>query len=78
MLEKFKDFVSAAIEKQNEQLMTFNLDTVQGYFEMQDLNKMLKFNAISKEQIKRCNSFEEHFQNIIKNLYVPTLQTENV
>ncbi len=49
-----------------------NLEMLQGYFDLQDKNKELKFNAFTKEQLERVNSFEEHLQNIFKNLYVPT------
>lgn len=49
-----------------------NLEMLQGYFDLQDKNKELKFNAFTKEQLERVNSFEEHLQNIFKDLYVPT------
>lgn len=78
MLERFENFVNSAIEKQNEHLMLFDLDVVQGYFEMQDVNKWLKFNAMTEEQEENANSFEEHLQSIIKKLYVPDYQLENI
>lgn len=49
-----------------------SIEKIQGYFEMQDRNKELKFNAFTKEQLERVNSFEKHLQNILKDLYVPT------
>lgn len=78
MLERFKSFVNSAIEKQQEQLLLFDLDVVQGYFEMQDINKWLKFNVMTKEQEENVNRFEKHLQKIIKKLYVPDHKLENV
>lgn len=75
---RFKEYVYDAIAKQDEQLMIFGLDVVQGYFEMQDVNKWLKFNAMTEEQEENANSFEEHLQSIIKKLYVPDYQLENI
>ena len=71
MLEEFKK------NKENE-LIKFDLKTVQQYFEMQDVNKWLKFNAMNKEQVERTNSFEKHLQDLLKKLYVPDYQSENV
>lgn len=78
MLERFESFVNSAIEKQEKHLMLLDVDVVQGYFEMQDVNKWLKFNAVTEEQIENANRFEEHLQSLIKKLYVPDYQLENV
>lgn len=72
--KKIQDHIA---EKDNE-LMTLDLDVVQGYFELQDINKMCRVSAETEEEIQTTNSCEEHFQNIIKKLYVPSYQQENV
>lgn len=51
-----------------------SLEKVQGYFGMVDINKNLIFNAFTKEQLQRALNFQEHLDNILKELYVPTLQ----
>ena len=71
MLEEFKK------NKENE-LIKFDLETTQQYFKMQDVNKWIKFNAMNKEQVERANSFEKHLQDLLKKLYVPDHQSENV
>lgn len=78
MLEKFQEILEKRKAEEEKGLMLFDLNTVQGYFEMQDVNKWLKFNAITEEQVENANSFEGHLQSVIKKLYVPDYQLETV
>lgn len=78
MLEKFMKKLKEFKNNKEQELMKFNLKTVQGFFEMEDQNKWLKFNAITKNQLESANRFEEEFNSIIKKLYVPDYQSENV
>ena len=78
MLEKFQKVLEQRKKELEKGLMLFDLETVQGYFEMQDVNKWLKFNAMNEKQIISADIFEEHLQNVIKKLYVPDYQLENV
>ncbi len=78
MLERFQKMLQDLKTKKENELMTFSLDTVQEYFKMQDYNKQLKFNAITAEQVKRADNYEKHLQSILKKLYVPDYQLENV
>ena len=78
MLEKFIEYVNNSINKQEEQLMQFKKETVEEYFELEDYNKWLKYNAMNEEQLKNAISYEKHLKEILEKLYVPNLQTENV
>ncbi len=78
MLEKFQEMLQNLKNKNENELMRFSLDTVQGYFEMEDLNKNLKYNAMNENQLKQTLSFEKHMREIMEKLYIPDLQTENV
>lgn len=78
MLEKFMEKLRQLKSKKEQELMKFSLETVQGFFEMEDQNKWLKFNAITKNQLDSVNRFEEKFNSIIKKLYVPDYQSKNV
>lgn len=78
MLEKFQMMLEEFKKNKENELIKFDLETIQQYFEMQDVNKWLKFNAMNKEQVKRANSFEKHLQDLLKKLYVPDYQSENV
>lgn len=78
MLEKFQEMLQRLKKQKENELATFSLDTVQDYFKMQDVNKWLKFNAMNQEQLRQANRFEEHLQNLLKKLYVPDYQSENV
>lgn len=78
MLEKFQEMLQDLKTKKENELMTFSLDTVQDYFEMQDVNKLLKFNATNAEQVRQADRFEERLQRLLKKLYVPDYQLENV
>lgn len=78
MLEKFMKKLEELKNSKDNELMKFDLETVQGFFEMDDYNKKLKFNAITEEQYKRTEMFEKHIESILKKLYVPDYQSENV
>lgn len=78
MLERFMEKLRQLKTKKEQELMNFSLETVQGFFEMEDQNKWLKFNAITKSQLDSVNIFEEKFNSIMKKLYVPDYQSENV
>lgn len=78
MLEKFQMMLEEFKKNKENELIKFDLETTQQYFKMQDVNKWLKFNAMNKEQVERANSFEKHLQDLLKKLYVPDYQSENV
>lgn len=78
MLERFQKMLEDLKTKKEKELMTFSLDTVQDYFEMQDVNKWLKFNAVTAEQVRQADRYEQNLQNLLKKLYVPSYQQETV
>lgn len=78
MLEKFQKMLDDLKTKKENELMTFSIETIQEYFEMQDVNKWLKFNATNAEQVRQADRYEKHLQNLLKKLYVPDYQLENV
>ena len=78
MLEKFQETISKLKKKQEVELMKMSLESVQGFFEMQDINKWLKFNAINKNQIENAENFDIQLNSILKKLYVPDYQSENI
>ena len=78
MLEKFVEKLKEFTTKKDKELMTFKLETVQGYFEMEDCNKWLKLNAVTYDQYLRAVKFEDQINSILKKLYVPDYQSKNV
>ena len=78
MIDKFIKKLRQYISDKDNELMTFNLETIQGFFEMQDQNKWLRFNAITLKQVQDTDRFEEHIESILKRLYVPNYQSKNV
>lgn len=79
MLERFRKLVDNAIKKQGKNnLMEWPLEDVQGLFEMKHVNDWLKYNAMNENQIRNTINCEIHLNEIIKNLYVPSYQQENV
>lgn len=78
MLEKFMKRLKEFKSSKDNELMNFKLETVQGFFEMEDQNKWLKLNAITQNQVENTERFEEKIQSIMKKLYVPDYQSENV
>ena len=78
MLDKFMKKLKEFKSNKDNELMKFKLETVQGFFEMEDQNKWLKLNAITQNQVENAERFEEKIQSIMKKLYVPDYQSENV
>lgn len=78
MLEKFIEKLKDFKAKKDKELMTFKLETIQGYFEMEDCNKWLKLNAVTYDQYLRAVNFENQINSILKKLYVPDYHIENV
>lgn len=60
-----------------ELLMTAKQETIEGYFEMLDVNKWLKFKAFTVEQYNKAIKFEETVLNILKELAVPEKHTSS-
>lgn len=60
-----------------EYLMTAKQETIEGYFEMLDVNKWLKFNTFTVEQYNKAVKFEETVLNILKELAVPQKHTSS-
>ena len=79
MLENLKQKVNEAIEKQDKRyLITWKPDSIEGLFEMKYLNDCLKYNAMNEQQLENAIKFENYFNELIKNLYVPSYEQENV
>ena len=78
MLEKFQEMLQKFKKQKDEELMKFSLSTVQGFFDMQDLNKWLKFNAMNKQQVENAEKLDIKLNGILKKLYVPDYQSENI
>ncbi len=72
MLEKYQSLIEKL--KQKEQP---SLKFVQSIFEMEDLNKWLKFNATTKEQKQRVEKIENQMHRLKEKLCVPDYQLEN-
>lgn len=60
--------------KKKEYLTVASEESITGYFEMLDVNKWLKFNAINVTQLNKALKFEETVYNILKELAVPEKQ----
>ena len=60
-----------------ELLMTAKQETIEGYFEMLDVNKWLKFKAFTVEQYNKAVKFEETVLSILKELAVPEKHTSS-
>ena len=79
MLEKFQELLQKCKELQNEEpLMEMSLEFVQGLFEMQDVNKWLKYNAMNVKQLENVQKFENKLQKLLEKLYIPNCKLENV
>ena len=81
MLEKYQNFLEKCKKNRKQdkpQLEKWDLEHVQGLFEMQDMNKELRLCAINKNQLEATEEYEQSIQEILKNLYVPDYQSENV
>lgn len=79
MLENLKQKINKAIEKQDKvHLMTWKPDSIEGLFNMKYLNDWLKYSAMNEQQLENALSFEKHINDLMKNLYVPSYEQENV
>lgn len=75
MLEKLKEIVNKAVKKQDQQcLMTWKPDSIEGLFNMKYLNDWLKYNAMNEQQLENALNFEKHINELMKNLYVPSYE----
>lgn len=71
MLEKFQKMLEDLKKKQSNELLPTTVETVEGYFNMEDWNKWLKFNAMTPEQLRRVEAFENNLKKVFAKLYVP-------
>lgn len=71
MLEKFQKMLEDLKKKQDNELLPTTLENVENYFNMEDWNKWLKFNAITQTQLNRVNAFESNLKKVFAQLYVP-------
>ena len=76
MLEKYQMYLEKLKKCRDKQHM--NTEFIQNVFEMQDVNKWLKFNSTTDAQLKRVEEVENNIQSLLKKLYIPNLQSENV
>lgn len=58
-------------KKQTEYLAETELKTIERYFEMLDVTKFLKYNAMSVEQFNNAIRMELSIKSILKELAVP-------
>ena len=70
MLERFQKILEDLKKNQDNELLPTTLETVEGYFNMEDINKWLKFNAMTPEQLGRVNDFESNLKKVFAQLYV--------
>lgn len=71
MLEKFQEMLEDLKKRQENELLPATIECIEGYFEMEDINKRLKFNAFTQEQLDRANAFENNLKKVFAKLYVP-------
>lgn len=71
MLERFQQLLKDLKNKQDKELIPASVETLEGYFKMQDTNKWLKFNSTTIEQLQRVNNFENNLKKVFANLSVP-------
>lgn len=78
MLKRLQELLDRIKSNLEEPLMKMSLESVQGIFEMQDMNKWLKFNAMNEKQVVNAQNFDVQLELILKKLYVPDYQSENI
>lgn len=76
MLEKFQSMLRTFKKKDTK--MEMSLNSVQSLFNMLDMCKELKMHSITPTQVENMQSAEMHINYIIKKLYVPDYQSENI
>ena len=62
------------VGNKTEYLTEADIKTITRYFEMLDVNKQLKFNAMSIQQYNNALNFEQTIYNTLKELAVPEKQ----
>lgn len=62
------------VGNKTEYLTETDIKTITRYFEMLDVNKQLKFNAMSIQQYNNALNFEQTIYNTLKELAVPEKQ----
>lgn len=60
--------------KKTEYLAETDIKTITRYFEMLDINKQLKYNAMTIQQYNNALNFEQTIYNTLKELAVPQKQ----
>lgn len=78
MLKRLQELLDKIKSNLEEPLMKMSLESVQGIFEMQDMNKWLKFNAMNEKQVVNAQNFDVQLESMLKKLYVPDYQSENI
>ena len=78
MLKRLQELLDRIKSNLEEPLMKMSLESVQGIFEMQDMNKWLKFNAMNEKQVLNAQNFDVQLELILKKLYVPDYQSESI
>ena len=78
MLKRLQELLDKIKSNLEEPLMKMSLESVQGIFEMQDMNKWLKFNAMNEKQVVNAQNFDVQLGSMLKKLYVPDYQSENI
>lgn len=82
MLEKYQNLLEKLKSQNNEKKVDtkvcMSLSFVQSLFEMQDVNKWLKFNATNENQTQHVERADAIMQTLLEKLYVPDYQLENV
>lgn len=77
MLERFQTMLERLKKQQKAGMQEMNLEFVQGLFDMQDMNKWLKYNAMNEEQLRNAQKLEDSIQRLLKRLWVPNFQQQN-
>jgi len=74
MLEKYQSFLEKCKKQykcDSHEMMNWDIQKIEGLFNMQDTNKELRFNAINQNQVEIAERYEEHIQTLLENIYVP-------
>jgi len=75
MLERYQILLEKLKKCRDKQHLS--TEFIQNVFEMQDVNKWLKFNATTEEQLKRAQKVEDSIESLLKKLCVPNYKLEN-
>lgn len=77
-LERFQKMLEDLKTKCEESLMELDIDILENLFQLADLNKNNKLYAKTPEEAENVKAFDVNFKNLMKNLYVPSYQLNNV